>query len=147
MKAEIKTLSKNHLSEVVGIEKVNGMWLWDEDFFCKTLRPANVGGIVLESSKKVIGFAVYQLEDNFINILNMAVHPKYERRKAGTNLILKLKAKLVPKRDYLQIDVRESNLNAQLFLKKMGFRAIEVMRGFHKEPREDAYRFQFIKEK
>jgi ribosomal-protein-alanine N-acetyltransferase len=45
------------------------------------------------------------------------------------------------RRARLSLEVRESNLAAQLFFKQAGFRATNVLRGFYDDTDEDAYLF------
>jgi ribosomal-protein-alanine N-acetyltransferase len=41
------------------------------------------------------------------------------------------------------LEVRETNLAAQLFFKSMGFKAITVLHEFYEDTPEDAYLMQF----
>jgi ribosomal-protein-alanine N-acetyltransferase len=41
------------------------------------------------------------------------------------------------------LEVRESNIDAQLFFRSLGFRAISVLRGFYDDSAEDAYLMQY----
>jgi len=46
-------------------------------------------------------------------------------------------------RDYMLLEVRETNLPAQLFFRSQGFRATEVLREHYEDTREDAYLMQY----
>ena len=41
------------------------------------------------------------------------------------------------------LEVRETNLDAQLFFKQIGFRAVSVLRDFYDDSDEDAYLMQY----
>jgi ribosomal-protein-alanine N-acetyltransferase len=41
------------------------------------------------------------------------------------------------------LEVRETNLDAQLFFRSMGFKAITVLHEFYEDTPEDAYLMQF----
>jgi ribosomal-protein-alanine N-acetyltransferase len=41
------------------------------------------------------------------------------------------------------LEIRETNLSAQLFFRDAGFRAISVLRSFYDDTPEDAYLMQF----
>ncbi|MEM9368527.1 MAG: ribosomal-protein-alanine N-acetyltransferase RimI, partial [Planctomycetota bacterium] len=43
----------------------------------------------------------------------------------------------------IMLEVRETNLEAQLFFKQLGFKAISVLRDFYDDAAEDAYLMQF----
>ena len=42
------------------------------------------------------------------------------------------------------MEVRESNLAAQMFFRSCGFRATSVIRDFYTDSAEDAYRMQLV---
>jgi ribosomal protein S18 acetylase RimI-like enzyme len=148
----IQFMARRHLDQVLQIEKKNGSrsspvsGVWSKKDFLEVLRdPRNEGLVVVQKQplEKVIGFAIYSIYEDRYHIPNMAVDPAFCRKKVGTHIILKMKAKLRPNRTAIDIDVRETNLNGQLFLKKMGFKAIQVDRDWYEKPREDAYKFRY----
>jgi [ribosomal protein S18]-alanine N-acetyltransferase len=77
-------------------------------------------------------------------VLNFAVHPKYRRRGIGGQMLHKLVSKLSPdRRNRIMLEVRETNLGAQLFFKAQSFRAVSVLRDFYEDTTEDAYLMQY----
>ena len=57
-------------------------------------------------------------------------------------------AKLIGKlssqrRSRITLEVRETNLAAQLFFRSAGFRAVSVLRAFYEDTPEDAYLMQY----
>jgi ribosomal-protein-alanine N-acetyltransferase len=141
------------MPEVMQIESSHKETLWTENDLIKVLRERNVIGMVVEENEAIIGFVVYELQKTSINILNLAVHPDHRRRKVGTAIMKKLKAKLTHnRRQYLTYDVRESNLDAHLFLKSQGLSAHKVARKYFRDyagsndaliNEEDAYCFRY----
>jgi ribosomal-protein-alanine N-acetyltransferase len=62
----------------------------------------------------------------------------------GTQMVLRLIDKLSQqRRQEIMLDLRESNLEAQLFFRKQGFRAVRIVRGHYDDTSEDAYIMQF----
>ncbi len=47
------------------------------------------------------------------------------------------------RRTRILLEVRETNLAAQLFFRKAGFRAVSVLRSFYDDTPEDAYVMQY----
>ena len=47
------------------------------------------------------------------------------------------------RRTRITLEVRETNLPAQLFFKDQGFRAVRVLRTFYEDSGEDAYMLQY----
>ena len=62
----------------------------------------------------------------------------------AARLIAKLIAKLsAQRRSRVVLEVRETNLAAQLFFRENGFRAVSILRGYYDDTPEDAYLMQF----
>ena len=59
-------------------------------------------------------------------------------------MVEKLIGKLsADRRNRILLEVRETNLDAQLFFREVGFRAISVLRDFYEDTTEDAYLMQY----
>jgi ribosomal-protein-alanine N-acetyltransferase len=62
-------------------------------------------------------------------------------------MLRRLAAKLSQqRRDRILLEVRETNLPAQLFFRANGFRAISLLREYYEDSPEDAYLMQFTYE-
>ena len=88
-------------------------------------------------------FAIYELHKKRLHLLSMAVLPEFRGRGVGRTLVEQLIGKLSLQRNKLSLEVRETNLGAQLFFRRLGFNAISVLRDFYEETSEDAYLMQF----
>ena len=72
--------------------------------------------------------------------MNFAVNPEYRRKNVGNQMVNKLVNKLShQRRNRILLEVRETNLSAQMFFAKAGFRAVSVLRDFYDDTTEDAY--------
>jgi ribosomal-protein-alanine N-acetyltransferase len=79
-----------------------------------------------------------------LHVLNFSVCPAEKRSKIGTAMVEKLKSKLSrQRRNRVVLEIRETNLDAQLFFRKQGFLALSVLRDFYEDTVEDAYLMQF----
>ena len=117
---------------------------WSEEDFIRCLRQRNCIGMVAELNDKVVGYMAYELHKNRLHLLNFAVHRFYQRSGVGRAMIEKLIGKLSSSRRCVIItEVRETNLDAQLFFKSVGFRAESVMSGFYEDSDDDAYCFVY----
>jgi ribosomal-protein-alanine N-acetyltransferase len=115
-------------------EGFNQPWTSEElktilDYPCNMVYVAEHGNIV-------VGYMCYTWTKNYYNIFNIAVAKNYRLQGYGKELVGKLIERLGPPlfttdgvtsglvhgRNRIVITVRESNLDAQLFLKKVGFR-------------------------
>jgi ribosomal-protein-alanine N-acetyltransferase len=127
----VRWLIRKDLGEVLKIENAAYGDPWSENDFIEQLRERSTIGMVVESEFGVVGYMVYQLQAEHIELLNFAISPGYRRRRAGSVLIQKLISKLTEKRQYIKLYISERNLPGQLFFKSRGFRAVRVIRNFH----------------
>src|SRR5207248_10231166 len=83
--------------------------------------------LVAEASERVVGFMVYELHKHRLHVLNFAVSERFRRRAVGSQMAKKLVSKLsYDRRSRIMLEVRETNLPAQLFFRSVGFRAVSV---------------------
>lgn len=143
---------RRDLPRVLAIEGVSFENPWSEEDFIRCLRQRNCIGQVIEdcppykgaSADLVIGFVLYELHKNRLHILNFAIDPWQRRNGVGSYLLTFLKDKLhKDRRNRIMLEVRESNLDAQLFFARNGFKAISTLHDFYEDTSEDAYLFQF----
>ncbi|NLG06923.1 ribosomal protein S18-alanine N-acetyltransferase [Candidatus Peribacteria bacterium] len=135
---------RRDMAEVLQIEDESFDFPWLEDDFIRCLRQRNCIGMCAEYEDRVVGFMIYELHKTRIYLLNLAVAEQMRRRGVGSQMIAKLIAKLSQqRRNRLLTEVRETNLDAQIFFRENGFRAISVLRGFYEDTPEDAYLMQY----
>lgn len=136
----VRWLIRRDMPTVLDIESKSFEFPWSEEEFIRCMRQRNCIGMVAEIGDQVVGFMIYELHKNRIHLLSFAVHPEYRRQCVGQSMIEKLVMKLeCQRRNRIMAEVRETNLDAQLFFKSMGFKAESVLRGFYEDTPEDAY--------
>ena len=135
------------LKSVVAIERASALDPWTEQDFLRCLKAMNCIGIVAETERgskygAVVGFLIYEGRAGRFHLLNMGVHPRHRRRGVGRQLVLRIKSRLqAGDKQKVVCEVAESNLNMQLFLRALGFKATRVIRGGCGT--EDAYRMAY----
>lgn len=140
----IRWMIRRDMPEVLDIENRSFEFTWSEEDFIRCLRQRNCIGMVAEHDERVVGFMIYELHKNRLHILNFAVHSDFRRHGVATGMIRKLVGKLSPqRRNRILLEIRETNLAAQLFFREAGFRAISVLREFYEDSPEDAYLMQY----
>jgi ribosomal-protein-alanine N-acetyltransferase len=144
IRTHIRWMIRRDMPEVLAIEAASFEFPWLEDDFIRCLRQQNCIGMVAEHDDRVVGFMIYELNKNRIQILNFAVLPEMRRHGVGTQMARKLISKLsARRRTHLLLEVRETNLMAQLFFRQCGLRAISVLRDHYEDAPEDAYLMQY----
>jgi len=135
---------RRDLPEVLRIEQESFEFPWTEEEFYRCLRQRNCIGMVAECENRVVGYMVYELCKTRIHLLNFAVAPEHRRRGVGLQMIQKLVGKLSAQgRTRIVLEVRETNLPAQLFFRACQFRAVAVLRNYYADTPEDAYLMQY----
>jgi len=135
---------RRDMADVLRIERASFEQEWSEEDFLNCLRQRNCIGMVAEHDSEVVGFMVYGLHKSRLQIMNFAVAPSYRRMGIGHQMIDKLVNKLSQqRRQEILVDLRETNLAAQLFFQNQKFRAIRVVRGHFDDTGEDAYLFAY----
>jgi ribosomal-protein-alanine N-acetyltransferase len=135
---------RRDMPEVLQTEADSFEFAWTEEDFLRCLRQRNCIGMVAEQNEKVIGFMIYELHKVKLHILNFAVHPQFRRLGVGAQMVGKLVGKLSShRRTRITLEVRETNLPAQLFFRSLSFRAVRVLRGFYADSGEDAFLMQY----
>ena len=143
-RVHIRWMIRRDMPEVLQIETQSFEFAWTEEDFLRCLRQRNCIGMVAEHGEKVVGFMIYELHKAKLHIMNFAVHPQWRRLGVGAQMIVKLIGKLSShRRTRVTLEVRETNLPAQLFFHKQDFRAVRVLRGFYGDSGEDAFLMEY----
>jgi ribosomal-protein-alanine N-acetyltransferase len=144
LKVQIRWLIRRDMPEVLDIEGGSFEFAWTEEDFLSCLRQRNCIGMVAEHDHRIFGFMIYELHKARLRILNFAVAPEARRHRVGAQMVQRLVDKLSQqRRKEILLEVRETNLHAQMFFKKQGFRAVHVLRGHYDDTTEDAYVMQY----
>jgi [ribosomal protein S18]-alanine N-acetyltransferase len=142
--AQIRWLIRRDMDEVLTIERSSFEFPWTEEEFLCCLRQRNCIGTVAELDHEIVGFMIYELHQSMLRILNFSVSPNIRRQGIGTQMVQRLVDKLSQqRRREIVLEVRETNLNAQLFFANSGFRALSVLRNHYDDTMEDAYYMRY----
>ena len=140
LKVQIRWLIRRDMNEVLDIERSSFEFAWTEEEFLCCLRQRNCIGMVAEHDHEIVGFMIYELHKSRLRILNFAVGANARRRGIGKQMVSRLVDKLSQqRRKEIVLEVRETNLDAQMFFGTQGFRAVSVLRNHYDDTAEDAY--------
>lgn len=143
-RVHIRWMIRRDMPEVLHIEQAAFDRPWTEEDFLKALRQRNCIGMVAEHGDRIVGFMVYELLRGKINLIDLAVHPEFRRRGVGRQMVAKLVGKLsVRLRTRVIGCVRESSLDAQVWLRACGFLAIDILREHYPDTGEDGYAMKY----
>lgn len=140
LKPQIRWLIRRDMPEVLEIENASFEYVWNEEDFLCCLRQRNCIGMVAENDHEINGFMIYELHKEKLRIINFAVASIHRRKGIGSSMTNRLIEKLSQqRRKEISLEVRETNLPAQLFFKDQGFKATRVLRNHYDDTTEDAY--------
>ena len=143
-RVHIRWMIRRDMPEVLQAEQLSFEYAWSEEDFLRCLRQRNCIGMVAEQGEKVVGFMIYELHKAKLHILNFAVHPQFRRAGIGAQMVAKLISKLSShRRTRITLEVRETNLGAQLFFRAQVFKAVRVLRSFYEDSGEDAFLMEY----
>lgn len=140
------------MPQVMDIERRCFRNPWTATEMAKALSAKETLGVVVESSlvnrsvdsERIMGFMVYSMLKNRIVIHNVAVHPEETYCGYGKLLVDRVKLKLCPeKRDNIVTEIRETNVGAQMFFKKMGFKHVKTLHEYWDGIEDDCYVFEY----
>ena len=145
VRIHVRWMIRRDLREVLDIEQEAFEFPWSDEDFTRCLRQRNCIGMVAEAGDSVVAFMIYELHRSRLHVLNFAVARSHRRYGIGTRMMEKLVGKLTPeRRSRIVLEVRETNLPAQLFFRALGFRATSVLRDFYQDTTEDAYLMHYV---
>jgi ribosomal-protein-alanine N-acetyltransferase len=146
VRSHIRWMINRDLEQILQIESDTFDFPWCSDDFLAALRKRNCIGMVAEDLDRetVAGYMLYELHPRRLQVVNFAVDSDVHRRRVGTAMVNKLKSKLTAaRRSRIMLELRETNLPAQLFFRAVGFKCISLLCGFYPDSGEDGYLMQY----
>ena len=144
VRVHIRWMIRRDMPEVLAVEQESFEFPWSDEDFLRCLKQRNCIGMVAEHDDRVVGFMVYELNKTRIHVLNFAVALDFRRRAVGIQMISELINKLSDQhRTRIVLEVRETNMAAQLFFRALKFRAVSVLHNYYEDTPEDGYLMQY----
>ena len=137
-------MAADDLDAVMEIERgaFPSSWRWADFVAC--IQTKGCEAHVAMRGPTVVGFVVWEIRDGALHVMNLAVHSDQRRQGIGTRLVKHVAQRLDPSRcGYACLEVRETNLTAQLFYRQLGFKARRVLRSHYPDTGEDAYLMEY----
>jgi len=127
------------LDEVMAIERTSFRHPWSSRFFLEELQVACARSVLAEINGKIVGYVLFWLLPEEVDIHNIAVHTDFRRQGIG-HVLLQQVAEQARSRNSTRItlEVRVSNLPAQNLYKSLGFVSKGLRKGYYSDDGEDA---------
>lgn len=147
MSVQLRSANIEDVETISRIEKIVYSSPWSKEAFLNELEKPFSRIWVLESideGKKglVLGYAVFWIQEDIIDILNIAIDPEFQRKGLGYILLdgLVQEGRRLDKHKVI-LEVRISNNKAIQFYKKSGFIEVHQRKNFYSN-QEDAHVFE-----
>jgi len=125
-------------AEVLRIEEASAPDAWTAAVLDRWLANG-ASGHVVEREGRCVGFFLVLLAGDHLHVANLAVAPEERRKGIATLALQKIEniawAYGLPR---IELEVRETNLAAQLCYQRNGYRAVGILRSYY--PDQDAYK-------
>ena len=134
-----RRMETTDLDEVMAIERASFSRPWSPGFFLQELQVPCARSLLAVLGGKIVGYIVYWLLADSVDIHNLAVHPDYRRRGVGRFLLQAVIDEAKGRRSgKVTLEVRKSNEAAQRLYHSLGFVARGVRKGYYSDDGEDA---------
>lgn len=137
---EIVKMTAVHVPQVAALEKLCFSDPWSENSVASECTNPLSCWLVAMDGEQLAGYIGSQTVCGETDMMNVAVHPDYRRRRIGERLILSLVEVLKSEKEShsLTLEVRASNVPARALYEKLGFGQIGLRKNYYRNPREDA---------
>jgi ribosomal-protein-alanine N-acetyltransferase len=127
------------LEEVMAIERTSFSYPWSERFFLQELQVQCARTVLAQTNGKVLGYVLFWLLPDEIDVHNLAVHGDYRRQGVGRFLLEQVIIEARRRSSVrVTLEVRKSNISAQRLYTSMGFSTTGLRKGYYSDDGEDA---------
>ncbi len=127
------------INNVIAIERASFQFPWSTRFFLDELQMDCARSILAELEGRIVGYVLFWLLPEEVDIHNIAVHPDFRRQGIGRLLLEQVVAAARgQERLRVTLDVRLSNAPAQNLYRSFGFVTRGVRKGYYSDNGEDA---------
>jgi ribosomal-protein-alanine N-acetyltransferase len=140
-KIDFRRLELTDLNAIESIERESYPTPWSRSMFAGELaKPSSISlGAFEPETDELLGYLIISRYVDAWHVMNLAVSPKYRRRRIAASLLERLfeLTSSEGRRGYT-LEVRVSNDVAIKLYKQAGFKARGIRRGYYTDNREDA---------
>ena len=135
-------MEEKDLPSVLEIERLSFPNPWHESTFRGEVqhRPISFPIVIVhETLGRVIGYIIYWVIGEDVQVNNIAVHPEFRRMGIGEKMLRQVIEEVRFRGARLiTLEVRPSNAAAMSLYRKLGFRMMGIRKGYYTMPPEDA---------
>ena len=127
------------LDEVMAIERTSFRHPWSSNFFLEELQVACARSVLAQLNDKIVGYVLFWLLPETVDIHNIAVHTEFRRQRIGQTLLRQVFEQARSRHSSrVTLEVRVSNIAAQKLYESVGFVSQGLRKGYYSDDGEDA---------
>jgi ribosomal-protein-alanine N-acetyltransferase len=127
------------LDDVMAIERSSYVYPWSTRFFLQEIAAQCARSIVAEINERIVGYVLFWVLPDDVDIHNIAVHPHFRRQGIGRRLLdQSIASARAMGSQRVTLEVRKSNLGAQKLYGSLGFVNTGMRKGYYSDDGEDA---------
>lgn len=139
LKLEHRPMTRKDLKEVLKIENASFEQPYSREILEQELKIKAAHVWVATNREKVVGYIDFWIVSGEMELVSIAIHPKYRRRSVADYLMKEMnRYGRTHKVKTVVLDVRASNEKAQKLYKKFGFKKVGLRKDYYSDNREDA---------
>ena len=133
----LRRCMKKDLDQVFQIERICFKHPYDYSTFLYFLMREPDGFYVAEENGRIIGYVISSSRSGKGTIVSIVVLPEFRRRGIGSKLMIEGLNFLSKRVDYMELQVKVSNIEAISFYRKLGFKEVGLIPNYYQDG-EDA---------
>ncbi len=143
MTPELRPAREEEASALAALEAAATPFPWSEALYRDSLAAHRC--LVLDTQHELAGLLVYQRVADTAELLNIAVHPRWQGRGLGKRLMEHFIADNRQRCESLMLEVRAGNESAIRLYRRMGFCRAGLRKNYYTrgESREDALLYRY----
>jgi ribosomal-protein-alanine N-acetyltransferase len=127
------------LDEVMAIERTSFRHPWSSRFFLEEMQVACARSVLAEVNGKIVGYVLFWLLPEEVDIHNIAVHTEFRRQGIGHVLLQQVVEQARSRNSSrITLEVRVSNVPARKLYESLGFVTKGLRKGYYSDDGEDA---------
>jgi len=128
------------LPAVWRLERASSRTPWPVSLFQDLIEDSRHTVLAAKVGTRLVGYLLYEHKGEIGHIANICVHVEY-RRRGVASCILTSVLKRMRKEGFAasELEVRQTNMDAQLFYKKFGFITYEIIAAGYPDTQEDCF--------
>ncbi|MCX6565146.1 MAG: ribosomal protein S18-alanine N-acetyltransferase [Candidatus Aminicenantes bacterium] len=138
----LRRMSLRDLPEVLKIERLSFSNPWLSSTFEGEIQNIGLSNPIVatdETTDRILGYLIYWIIRDEVQINNIAVHPDYRRRRIAEDMLRGMLDILEEQGiQFISLEVRAGNIAARTLYDKLGFKPIGLRKEYYSNPAEDA---------